>query len=310
MLVHGDTSYLLLAADAATPARIAFYLRHTSGILGVALSPDRIDALRLAPANAEPPGLSGAVAMVPVDLGTRADRGASAGDRAATILALADPDSRPGQFIRPGHVVPLRTPRTSRADERDPAVAALDLARLSGRGAAAVLAPILDGEGRVAGAETVAGIVAEHGIALLEIEDLIRYRRLERPATRAASVALPTRLASLICHAWEMPDGTEHLALTRGGSARPLPQPPRVVVHHECRAGDVFASRACRCHAELNRALTRLGAGELDALVYLRSSAHTGKLVCPRIGSSPSTASDPGSDPVCAQILAELCGAT
>ena len=136
VLVHGDTSYLLLAADAATPARIAFYLRHTSGILGVALSPDRIDALRLAPANAEPPGLSGAVAMVPVDLGTRADRGASAGDRAATILALADPDSRPGQFIRPGHVVPLRTPRTSRADERDPAVAALDLARLSGRGAA------------------------------------------------------------------------------------------------------------------------------------------------------------------------------
>ncbi len=311
VVVQSATGYLVMAADAATPSRLAFYLRHTSGVLAVALTAERADALALPALSAETRPGDLAAPTVPVDLATSADRGSSAADRAATIAALADPDSMPGQFVTPGHVFPLRLSGMRIVSQQDPAQAALDLARLAGRSPAGVLAPILCENGEVARGEELADFALSQGLPIIEIDELIRYRMQERPATHVTRIRLPTPHGDFACHAWEMPEGTVHLALTRAGF---IPSGPlRAIVHRECRAGEVFRRRGCDCYDELQRAQQALSAAATDVLIYLRAPETADELACSRVSARDGRARPiaarslaPGEATVYAQILAEL----
>lgn len=320
VLVSGEgsteTGYLVMAADAATPRSVAFYLRHTSGVLGVSLTAERCDELELRPAPHWPGEPTLATPIVPVDLTTRVDRGFSASDRAAVIAALARPGTRPDEFIRPGHVYPLRAAGAGVLAHHDPAAAALDLARLGGRACAGIIAPILrESDGEVARRDELCRFAEKNGLPLVGLEALVAYRVHERPAVFAAAANLPTPFGVFVCYAWEMPDGTEQLALTRPGPA--AGPDARTAVHRECTAGNVLGSRGCDCRARLQRELAELGDGQIDVLVYLRAASSRGSLDCVRAprtdlpdlrrGSmAQSRDDDLPTDVVCAQILDEL----
>lgn len=180
---------LIMAADAATPETIAFIVRHTSGVICAALPGERCDALGLP--LMVPPDANGdpfrTAFTVTVDLVEGTTTGISAADRAATLRALARPMARPEQFHRPGHIFPLRARPGGVLERPGHTEAAVDLARLAGREPAGVLCEVVLDDGRMARLPDLRRFAASHGLPLVSIADLIRYRldhqrRTEQPA--------------------------------------------------------------------------------------------------------------------------------
>ncbi|MGE0214850.1 3,4-dihydroxy-2-butanone-4-phosphate synthase [Mycolicibacterium sp.] len=262
--------YLVFAADAATPALLAFTIRHTSGYVRVALPGSECDRLNLPPMWHPGEGRCAAhrVAVDARGPGT----GISACDRARTIAALASPHSAAMDFVRPGHVVPVAAADGGVLARRGPVEAAADLARLAGRGRAAGLCDIVSQERPTAmacGAELVEFAI-EHGLAVVSIGELAAHRRRTEPqVTRLAEAVVPTPAGqSRVIGFRHVHDGGEHLAVLIGevgtGAAVPFH------VHVECLTGDVFGSTACRCAGELDTALGTMWAAGRGVIVYLR----------------------------------------
>jgi 3,4-dihydroxy 2-butanone 4-phosphate synthase/GTP cyclohydrolase II len=263
----GD-GFLVFAADAATARLLHFTIRHTSGYVRVALPTDVCTRLNL------PPMCHGDSAhCVSVDVrGT--GTGISAADRARTIAALASGDTTASDFQRPGHVVPLRAGADGVLGRRGTAEAAVDLAYLAGRGRAAAVCEIVSRRDPTLiahGAELVEFAV-EHGLAVVSIAELAAYRRRTEPqVVRLTETILPTWAGrSRVIGFRDAHAGGEHLAVIVGTADAGVPVP--LHVHVECLTGDVFGSTACRCGAELNRALARMSAQGSGVVVYLRPS--------------------------------------
>ncbi len=177
---------LIMAADAATPEAIAFFVRHTSGVICAALPPARCTELELP--LMVPPAANGdpfrTAFTVTVDLAHGTTTGISAADRAATLRALAAPASRPHDFNRPGHIFPLRARGGGVLERPGHTEAAVDLARLAGRRAAGVLSEVVLDDGRMARLPDLRRFADDHGLPLVSIADLITHRR------RAAELVL------------------------------------------------------------------------------------------------------------------------
>jgi 3,4-dihydroxy 2-butanone 4-phosphate synthase/GTP cyclohydrolase II len=171
---------LIMAADAATPEAIAFFIRHTSGVICAALPGDRCDELALplmVPPTANEDPFRTAF-TVTVDLAEGTTTGISAADRAATLRALGSPDSTPQMFNRPGHIFPLRARPNGVIERPGHTEASVDLARLAGRTAAGVLCEITTADGtEMARLPELVTFAREHGLPLVSIADLIAYRR-------------------------------------------------------------------------------------------------------------------------------------
>ncbi|CAM4345120.1 Riboflavin biosynthesis protein RibBA [Mycobacterium basiliense] len=269
VVITGDTEsdgYLVFAADVASPRLLTFTVRHTSGYVRVALPGSecaRLDLPPMCPKDSEH--------CVSVDFrGT--GTGISARDRARTISALASAESSAADFSRPGHVVPLRAEATGVLGRPRPAEAAVDLARLAGRGPAAALCEIVSRRNPVAmarGAELVEFAV-EHGLAVVSIAELAAYRRRTEPqVVRLAETILPTWAgACRVIGFRDVHSGGEHLAVIVGSADAGVPV--ALHVHVECLAGVVFGSTACACGRELNGALTRMSAQGGGMVLYLR----------------------------------------
>ncbi|GEL23861.1 hypothetical protein PSU4_28150 [Pseudonocardia sulfidoxydans NBRC 16205] len=165
------TGVLVSAAGAVDPAAMAFVVRASSGVVGVALPGDRLDALRLPP---QVTGGRGPAFAVSVDLRRGVTTGISARDRAATVRALADPDLHPDDLVRPGHVLPVRARDGGLAERARPAEAALALCTAAGLAPAAVLATLVAPDGDVAGPAAAAAFADEHGLAAVTVTDLVR----------------------------------------------------------------------------------------------------------------------------------------
>jgi 3,4-dihydroxy 2-butanone 4-phosphate synthase/GTP cyclohydrolase II len=260
--------YLVLAADAATPRLLAFTVRHTSGYVRVALPAAECGRLNLPPMC--PRDTSHCVSVDVRGTGT----GISATDRARTIAALASAESGASDFLRPGHVVPLRAAADGVLERRGPAEAAVDLARLAGRRPAAALCEIVSRRNPTSmarGAELVEFAV-EFGLAAVSIAELVAYRRRTEPqVVRLAETILPTWAGD--CRAIgfrEAHDGGEHLAVIVGSVGAGVPVP--LHIHVECLTGDVFGSRACRCGGELHGALTQMSTQGSGVVIYFRPS--------------------------------------
>jgi 3,4-dihydroxy 2-butanone 4-phosphate synthase / GTP cyclohydrolase II len=260
---------LIMAADAATEQQIAFFVRHTSGVICVALPDDRCEELNLP--LMVPPGdnqeAQGTAFTVSVDLKAGTSTGISAADRALTLQSLANPSVGAGAFNRPGHIFPLRARPGGVLKRAGHTEASVDLARLAGRSPAGVLCEVVLDTGGMARVADLRTFADQHGLLLVSIADLIRYRRrTEKLITRTAAARVPTEWGEFRCYAFHsLVDGADtHLAFVKGdvaGRADVL-----VRVHSECVTGDVFASVKCDCGAQLHEAMRQVAEADCGAV--------------------------------------------
>jgi 3,4-dihydroxy 2-butanone 4-phosphate synthase / GTP cyclohydrolase II len=295
-----DDGDLMFAAAHATPERVAFMVRHTSGILCVPMPARDLDRLHLPPMVAVNGDAPGAGYAVSVNARTGITSGVSAADRARTISLLADPDTQPGELNRPGHVFPLRAVDGGVLRRAGHTEAAVDLARLAGLPPVAVIGEVVDDDGAVARGERLRAFASHHGLTIVTMADLIAYRRrTERLVEFKACSRLPTDHGEFQAHGFQsVLDGREHIALVMGDVAAEGHSPTLVRVHSECLAGNVFESSGCDCALQLDLALQMIAAEGHGVLVYLRG--HEGRGIGAR---QPVDARDYG---VGAQILADL----
>ncbi len=266
---------LIMAAEHATPEKLAFFVRHTSGVVCAPLTGARCEELRL-PLMVEQNTESHRTAFTDtVDLIEGTTTGISAADRAATLRALADSSYSFTAFARPGHIFPLRARDGGVLKRAGHTEAAVDLARMAGCAPVGVICEITNDDGSMARLPELRRFCAEHGLLLSSIAKLIEYRRRhEKLVTRMGSAAVPTEWGAFTCVAYRSElDGVEHLAFVQGDVDDG--EPVLVRVHSECLTGDVFGSRRCDCGPQLASAMARVAEEGRGAVVYLRG--HEGR---------------------------------
>jgi 3,4-dihydroxy 2-butanone 4-phosphate synthase/GTP cyclohydrolase II len=272
-----DEGDLIFAAECATPALLAFMVRHTSGYVCVALPGEECDRLDLPPMHHRDGDRFGTAYRVTVDLiGT--GTGISAADRARTIAALAAPGSLPSDFLRPGHVVPLRARDGGVLRRPGHTEAAVDLARLAGLRPAGALCEIVsrDRPDEMAHGAELERFAREYDLEIVSIAELAAHRRRTEPQVqRVADTPLPTARGAFRAIGYRgVHDGAEHVALVVGplGDGHDIP----LHVHAECLTGDVLGSLACTCGSALDSALATIASLGRGIVVYTRTagSAH------------------------------------
>ncbi len=266
---------LIMAAQFATAEKIAFIVRHTSGVVVAPLSGERCDDLRL-PLMVDNNTESHRTAFtISVDLLEGTSTGISAADRAATLRGLADPNVSHSAFARPGHIFPLRAREGGVLKRAGHTEAAVDLARLAGLQPAGIICEIQNDDGTMSRLPDLKKFCAEHNLLLSSIADLVEYRRHhERLVERVGSATVPTEWGVFTCVAYKSTiDGIEHLAFVKGDVSDGAPILTRV--HSECLTGDVFGSKRCDCGPQLAAAMQQIDEAGKGVVVYLRG--HEGR---------------------------------
>jgi 3,4-dihydroxy 2-butanone 4-phosphate synthase/GTP cyclohydrolase II len=265
---------LVAGADTMTPAQMAFFVRHGTGIVCVPMEgadADRLDLPLMVETNTESHHTAFTVPVDHVSTGT----GVSATDRAATARALADAATAPDDLRRPGHVYPLRARDGGVLCRAGHTEAAVDLLRLAGRTPVGVITELVADHGDMLRGQPLLDFAAEHDLPVLTVADLVRHRRAtEELAVPTGSAHIPTRHGTFRATAFRSEiDGQEHLALTLGDIRGD--DPVLVRVHSECLTGDVLGSLKCDCGTQLDAALDLIGNEGRGAVVYLRG--HEGR---------------------------------
>lgn len=265
---------LIVAAELATPDLLAFMVQHTSGLICVGMAGELLDDLAI-PMMVGGGDRQGTAFTVSVDLADGVTTGISAADRAATIRALADPTARPRDFVRPGHVFPLRARPGGVLERGGHTEAAVDLVRAAGLAPAGVLCEIVRTDGTMARWPDLHRFAAEHGLVMITIDQLVAHRwRTEQLVRRRGSATIPTLHGRFTAVAYEsLVDGNEHIALVLGDVA--TGGPALVRLHSECLTGDVFGSTRCDCGDQLDRSLAAVSEAGRGVVAYLRG--HEGR---------------------------------
>lgn len=261
---------LIGAAEKATPETVNFMAKEGRGLVCAALTKERADALDLDMMVDENSALYNTPFTVSVDLATGTTTGISAADRAATIQALADSDTEPLDFSRPGHVFPLRAQVGGVLRRAGHTEAAVDLARLAGLEPAGYLCEIMSEDGTMARVPELLEIARHFDLKIITIQDLIAYRmHHERLVDRVVEVDLPTRYGDFKLKAYKERLTEEvHLALTKGTWAEN--EPVLVRVHSQCITGDIFGSKCCDCGEQLAKAMRRVEAEGRGVVLYMK----------------------------------------
>ena len=266
---------LIMAADKITPEAMSFFVRYTSGVICMPMTGERRDELQLPLMVSNNTESQRTAFTVSVDAAVETTTGISAADRAATVKKLIDPTSRPTDFARPGHIFPLRYREGGVLKRAGHTEAAVDLSRLAGLSESGVLAEVVNDDGTMARMPQLEVFAAEHGLQVISIADLIRFRRhREKLVRRVSDARIPTKHGEFTAYVFEsLLDGVEHMAFVRGdvsGHENVL-----VRVHSECLTGDVFGSMRCDCGLQLDGALAQIAAEGRGVVVYLRG--HEGR---------------------------------
>jgi 3,4-dihydroxy 2-butanone 4-phosphate synthase / GTP cyclohydrolase II len=261
---------LICAADAATPALVNFMARFGRGLICVPMEDERLAELDLQPMVQINTAKLGTPFTVSVDAHAGTTTGISAHDRAITIQALIRPGTRPGDLGRPGHIFPLAARKGGVLRRAGHTEAAVDLARLAGRYPAGVLCEILNEDGTMSRLPQLLSFGALHGIRVVSIAELIRFRKRNEKLVRCVTeTTLPTRYGEFRLFLYEsLLDGAEHVALVHGDIAG---APPVLVrVHSECLTGDALGSLRCDCGAQRERALEMIRDEGRGVFLYMR----------------------------------------
>jgi 3,4-dihydroxy 2-butanone 4-phosphate synthase / GTP cyclohydrolase II len=266
---------LVFAASKATPEITAFMIRYSSGYICVAMTPEMLDRLHLPPMTAVNEDRRGTAYAVSVDARAVKATGISAADRALTIKVLADSATEPDDLTRPGHVMPLRAVPGGVLRRAGHTEAVVDLANLAGLAPAGALCELVNDDGSMMRAADCRAFANEHGLVMVSIADLIRYRRQrESQIERVMQEKLSTTYGQCQAISFRsLVDDHEHLALVFGdiGDGQDI----MVRVHSECLTGDVFGSLRCDCGPQLNAAMRTIAQHGRGVVLYVRG--HEGR---------------------------------
>lgn len=261
---------LIVAAEKITPEQVNFMLKNARGVLCVPLTISRCRELELDHQVTDNTSVLGTPFTVTVDKLDGCSTGVSIHDRAATIRALADPESKPATFGRPGHINPLYAQDKGVLRRSGHTEAAVDLARLSGLQPVAALMEIMSDDGSMARLPELRRRADEWGMKLISIADLIAYRlKMESLVEKGVEVDMPTAYGHFrLVPFRQKSNGLEHIALIKGDIAS-SDKPVLVRVHSSCATGDIFGSMRCDCGEQLHRAMQMVEKEGCGAIVYL-----------------------------------------
>jgi 3,4-dihydroxy 2-butanone 4-phosphate synthase / GTP cyclohydrolase II len=265
---------LTVAAEKVTPEIINFMATYGRGLICLALSAEKCDQLQLPLMSPTNTSRFHTAFCEAIDAAFGVSTGISAADRAHTIRVAIDPNAQPSHLARPGHVFPLRAREGGVLVRAGQTEAAVDLARLAGLTPGGVICEIMNPDGSMARVPELMEFCRRHGIKIISVADLIRYRlQHERVVRRHAEGVLETEFGEFRAIAYTSSvDPETHLALVQGEIA---PERPVLVrMHAHCTYGDVFSSTACDCHAIVAGSMIRISEEGSGVIVYLHQSAH------------------------------------
>ena len=269
----------IIAAEKITPEKVNFMLQHGRGVLCVPLPETRCAALDLVHQVSNNTSMLGTPFTVTVDKLEGCSTGVSAEDRAATIRALADPNSKPQDFGRPGHINPLYAQERGVLKRAGHTEAAVDLARLAGLQPVAALIEIMNEDGTMARMPDLEKVAEKYQLSLVSIKDLIAYRLAQGDdaqhtssktamVERGETVQLPTAFGEFLLTPFrQLNNGLEHIVLHKGEWAGDEPILCRV--HSSCMTGDIFGSKRCECGEQLHKAMQMVEKEGKGIIVYL-----------------------------------------
>ena len=272
----------IIAAEKISPEKVNFMLHEGRGVLCAPLPQRRCRELGLTRQTEDNTSMLGTPFTIMVDKIEGCTTGVSAHDRAATILALADPASKAGDFGRPGHISPLYAQEEGVLRRAGHTEAAVDLARLAGLRPAAALIEIMNEDGSMARMPELQNVAQKFGLKIISIRDLIAYRlRTESFVERIAAPFVPTKFGNFRAYGYRSKtDGSEHIAWVAGNPD--FSKPVYVRVHSECLTGDVFGSKRCDCGAQLESSMRFIGEHG-GVLLYMRNQEGRGIGLCNKL---------------------------
>ena len=260
---------LIIAAEKVTPEKINFMLKHARGVLCAPITTSRCEELDLPHQVSNNTSVLGTPFTVTIDKLEGCSTGVSAADRAATILALADPNSTAETFGRPGHINPLYAQEKGVLRRAGHTEASIDMCRLAGLYPAAALMEIMSDDGTMARLPELRKFADEQDLKLISIADHIAYRLKEESIVeRGEEVDMPTQYGHFrLIPFRQKSTGLEHIALIKGDVSSS--EPALVRVHSSCATGDIFGSKRCDCGEQLHAALQMIEKEGRGALIYL-----------------------------------------
>ncbi|HZD59651.1 MAG TPA: bifunctional 3,4-dihydroxy-2-butanone-4-phosphate synthase/GTP cyclohydrolase II [Anaerolineae bacterium] len=259
----------VIAAEKVTPEAINFMAKNGRGLICMPCTPERLDALEIPAMVHDNTSEQGTAFTVSIGAKGKITTGISARDRAVTVQTVIDPNSKPEDISRPGHVFPLRAKRGGVLERAGHTEASVDLAKLAGLFPAGVICEIMNEDGTMARLPQLKKVAKKFGLKLVSVADLIKYRRRnEKLVERIAEVALPTNFGAFKAIGYRCSlDGKEYFALVKGdvnGKENVL-----VRVHSECLTGDIFHSLRCDCGDQLEAALNMIEKEGQGVLLYI-----------------------------------------
>ena len=261
---------LIIAAEKITPEKVNFMLKNARGVLCAPVTLSRCEELDLPHQVQDNTSMLGTPFTVTVDKLEGCSTGVSAADRAATILALADPKSTPQTFGRPGHINPLYAQDNGVLRRSGHTEASIDLCKLAGLRPVAALMEIMNEDGTMARMPQLQKKAKEWGMKIISIRDLIAYRlKRECLIEVGAEVELPTRYGNFhLIPFRQQSNGLEHMALIKGEWNEE--EPILVRVHSSCATGDILGSKRCDCGDQLHKAMEMIDKEGKGVLIYMQ----------------------------------------
>jgi 3,4-dihydroxy 2-butanone 4-phosphate synthase/GTP cyclohydrolase II len=263
---------LTLATEKVSPEAINFMAKFGRGLICLAMTPERLDYLRVGMMTAENTSMFGTAFTESVDATERfgVTTGISAYDRSQTIKVAIDPATRPTDLARPGHIFPLRARKGGVLVRAGQTEASVDLARMAGLVPAGVICEIMNEDGTMSRVPDLLKFCQEHGLKMLTVAELIRYRmHHERYVHRVGEAMLPTRQGEFRMVAYQSDiDGDSHIALVKGDVGQ-SDAATLVRMHSHCLVGDVFGATWCECHSNIRQSMQYIADEGAGALIYL-----------------------------------------